>query len=83
MKRKIILYIVSENYCNDNNQTFNQRILNMFNTRNLEIIKNFWFKKDKQALCILEIECVVDIILKIIVRLFKTIGILDIYYCKS
>ncbi|MGX7590093.1 hypothetical protein ACT2CD_00905 [Candidatus Karelsulcia muelleri] len=75
MKRKIILYIVSEN--------FNQRILNMFNTRNLELRKTLLFKQDKQALCILEIESVVYIILKIIVRLFKTRVISAIYYCKS
>jgi hypothetical protein len=74
MKRKIILYIFSEKKKN-----LIQRILNMFNTRNLEIIKTFVFKK---SLCILEIECVVDNILKIIVRLVKIIGIYDIYYCK-
>ncbi|MGX7590521.1 hypothetical protein ACT2CL_00910 [Candidatus Karelsulcia muelleri] len=80
MKRKIILYIVSANYWN---KTFNQRILNMFNTRNLEIIKNLFFKKDKQAFFILEIECVVDKIFKLIVRLFKMIEIYAIYYCQS
>ncbi|MGX7591379.1 hypothetical protein [Candidatus Karelsulcia muelleri] len=82
MKRKIILYIVSENSCNKNNKTFNQRILNMFNTINLEIIKNFCFKTDQKALCILEIEWVVNKLLKLIVRLFKTIGIYAIYYCQ-
>ncbi|MGX7593056.1 hypothetical protein ACWNY4_00880 [Candidatus Karelsulcia muelleri] len=82
MKRKIRLYIVSENSCNNKNKTLNKRILNMFNTRNLELITNLWLKNKQDALCIIELECVVDILLQIIVRLFKTLGISSIYYCQ-
>ncbi|MGX7592774.1 hypothetical protein [Candidatus Karelsulcia muelleri] len=65
------------------NQHLNKRILNMFHTIHLEIINTCWFQKDNQAWCILEIEGVVVNILKIIVRLFKTIGIYAIYYCQD
>ncbi|MGX7576830.1 hypothetical protein ACWNYG_00865 [Candidatus Karelsulcia muelleri] len=76
MKKKISLYIFSEN-----TSDFNQRIVMSFNKINLEIKKNISFKKDEKVFCILEIECVVENILKIIIRLFKIIGINAIYYC--
>ncbi|MGX7590373.1 hypothetical protein [Candidatus Karelsulcia muelleri] len=78
MKNKISLYIFSEN-----TSDFNQRIVMIFNKINLEIKKNISFKKDEKVFCILEIECVVENILKIIIRLFKIIGIKYIYYCNS
>ncbi|MGX7591518.1 hypothetical protein [Candidatus Karelsulcia muelleri] len=78
MKKKISLYIFSEN-----TSDFNQRIVMIFNKINLEIKKNISFKKDDKVFCILEIECVVENILKIIIRLFKIIGIKAIYYCNS
>ncbi|WP_204086367.1 hypothetical protein [Candidatus Karelsulcia muelleri] len=78
MKKKISLYIFSEN-----TSDFNQRIVMSFNKINLEIKKNISFKKDEKVFCILEIECVVENILKIIRLLFKSIGINALYYCKS
>ncbi|MGX7592642.1 hypothetical protein [Candidatus Karelsulcia muelleri] len=78
MKQKISLYIFSEN-----TSDFNQRIVMSFNKINLEIKKNISFKKDDKVFCILEIECVVENILKIIIRLFKIIGINSMYYCIS
>ncbi|MGX7593625.1 hypothetical protein ACWNYY_00895 [Candidatus Karelsulcia muelleri] len=78
MKQKISLYIFSEN-----TSDLNQRIVMIFNKINLEIKKNISLKKDEKVFCILEIECVVENILKIIIRLFKIIGINAIYYCKS
>ncbi|MGX7590662.1 hypothetical protein ACWNYW_00885 [Candidatus Karelsulcia muelleri] len=77
MKKKISLYIFSEN-----TSDFNQRIVMSFNKINLEIKKNISFKKDEKVFCILEIECVVENILKIIILLFKYIGIKALYYCK-
>ncbi|MGX7592912.1 hypothetical protein ACWNYD_00845 [Candidatus Karelsulcia muelleri] len=77
MKQKISLYIFSEN-----TSDFNQRIVMIFNKINLEIKQNISFKKDDKVFCILEIECVVEKILKIIIRLFKIIGINAISYCQ-
>ncbi|MGX7590233.1 hypothetical protein [Candidatus Karelsulcia muelleri] len=77
MKQKISLYILSEN-----TSDFNQRIVMIFHKINLEIQKKLSFKKDEKVLCILEIECVVENILKIIRRLVKILGINAISYCK-
>ncbi|MGX7593481.1 hypothetical protein ACWNYL_00865 [Candidatus Karelsulcia muelleri] len=77
MKNKIILYILSEN-----TSDFHLRIFMIFNKINLEIKKYISFKNNEKAFCLIETECVVENLLKIIRRLFKLIGVNAIYYCK-
>ncbi|MGX7592505.1 hypothetical protein ACT2CQ_00865 [Candidatus Karelsulcia muelleri] len=78
MKQQISLYILSEN-----TSYFHLRIVMIFNQINLEIKKSIYFKKNDKAFCLIETECVVENLLKIIIRLFKIIGVNAIYYCKS
>ncbi|MGX7592365.1 hypothetical protein [Candidatus Karelsulcia muelleri] len=78
MKQQISLYILSEN-----TSYFHLRIVMIFNQINLEIKKSIYFKTNDKAFCLIETECVVENLLKIIIRLFKIIGVNAIYYCKS